>query len=536
MEVIDGPRAGTVATTDEAGRFSMPGTFTGNVTVTASKDGYTPDTRPVLAQGYPSPPGNAGGSWEIAFSLGPLGPSANIAGVYTLTLTADRACTNLPDNARTRSYVATILPGAKSTSFLARLSDARFVSVYNQLEIGIAGDFAGIGNWDIVEQLQDATFLVVGKSRRVVRPIRNHGAVRWLFPVLPHRAEVDDWRGPGSARPAFSATHAITSSRWSGAELENASRERVSLGAERQRRIDFRCAKRRDVRGQERRGEQDHGGRDQHDRLDGVHSVQETLEQLPDSKRQQQADPDADRRDAAALSQHLPQHLTWVRADRDPDAELARAPGHDVRLDSVDADDGQQQRDSPEHREHPGAGSIEPDVEAPVEMIPPRLDTEDGHALVDIPDDAGDCCQHGPFGVLISNPKLQRHGALVVLPKRHVHMRERPGIAKRVLHGGDDADHANGQPDFRSLFVDELNQPPERALSRPETLRERVIDDRDALRGAGCQFGVAEIPAAKHGKSEDSSVVAADDAEHCVNRPRLRIGGAGRSHQATVPD
>jgi Carboxypeptidase regulatory-like domain len=162
VEVIDGPRAGSVATTDEAGRFSMPGTFTGNVTVTASKDGYVPETRPVLAQGYPSPAGNAGGSWEIAFSLGPLGPSASIAGVYTLTLTADRACTNLPDTARTRSYVATIHPGAKSTDFLARLSDARFLSTYNQFAIGIAGDFAGIGNADIVEQLPESTFLVVG--------------------------------------------------------------------------------------------------------------------------------------------------------------------------------------------------------------------------------------------------------------------------------------------------------------------------------------------------------------------------------------
>ena len=151
-------------------------------------------------------------------------------------------------------------------------------------------------------------------------------------------------------------------------------------------------------------------------------------------------------------------------------------------------------------------------------MIPPCLDTEDGHALVDISDDAGDRCQHGPFGVLISNPQLQRHGALVVLSKRHVHMRERPGIAERVLHGRDDADHSNGLPGFWFLFVEELNQPPERALSRPETLRERVIDDCDPLRGAGCQFGVAEIPAAKHGKSEGSSVVAADDAEHCVNR------------------
>lgn len=77
-------------------------------------------------------------------------------------MTADSACTNLPDRARTRTYVATIVPGAKSTTFLARLSDARFLSTYNQLAIGIAGDFAGIGNGDIVEQVQETTYLVVG--------------------------------------------------------------------------------------------------------------------------------------------------------------------------------------------------------------------------------------------------------------------------------------------------------------------------------------------------------------------------------------
>ena len=149
-------------------------------------------------------------------------------------------------------------------------------------------------------------------------------------------------------------------------------------------------------------------------------------------------------------------------------------------------------------------------------------------------DDAGDRGQHGPFGVLVSHPKLQRHGALVVLSERHVHMGGRPGIAERVLHSRDDADHPDGLPDFWSLGVEELNQPSECVLSRPETLRERVVDDRDPLRGAGCQFGVAEIPAAKHGQSEDSRVVAADDAEHGANRSRLRIGGAGRSHVATV--
>ena len=115
-------------------------------------------------------------------------------------------------------------------------------------------------------------------------------------------------------------------------------------------------------------------------------------------------------------------------------------------------------------------------------------------------------------------------------------MREWPGIAERVLHRRDDADHPEWLPRFRSLGVEELNQPPECVLSRPQSLRERIVDDRDPLRGAGCQFGVAEITAAKHGKSEDSRVVAADDAEHGAHRSRLRIGGAGRSDVATVPD
>ena len=167
-------------------------------------------------------------------------------------------------------------------------------------------------------------------------------------------------------------------------------------------------------------------------------------------------------------------------------------------------------------------------------MIPPCLDTEDGHAVVDIPDDAGNRIQHRSFGVLVSNPKLQRHGTLVVLSERHVHMGGRPGIAERVLHSRDDADHTVGPPDFWFRSVEELNRPPECALSGPETLRERVIDDRDSLRGAGCQLGIAEIPAGKLRKSEDSSEVAADGNEHCANRARLRISGAGRSHVATV--
>jgi hypothetical protein len=176
VKVVDGPRAGTVVTTDEAGRFSMPGTFTGTVAVIASKDGYVAQTRTVPFPSVPHPPPPIGelGKWSIAVYLEPLGSSLNIAGLYTLTMTADSACTNLPIEARTRTYTATVVPTA-SSRFVATLSDAGFLSPtpwcnagppglscsYNTVGIGIAGDFASIGS-GIVEQLGETTYLWIG--------------------------------------------------------------------------------------------------------------------------------------------------------------------------------------------------------------------------------------------------------------------------------------------------------------------------------------------------------------------------------------
>ena len=100
-----------------------------------------------------------------------------------------------------------------------------------------------------------------------------------------------------------------------------------------------------------------------------IDPVQEALKKLPGTKRQHQADPDADGRCAAALSQHLSHQGAWLCADRDSNAELARAPRDDVRLDAVDAEHRQEQRDAAEHREHRRAGSIEPHLETVVEVI-----------------------------------------------------------------------------------------------------------------------------------------------------------------------
>jgi hypothetical protein len=178
VEVITGPRAGTAATTDDAGRFSMPGTFTGTITVLASRDGYVSETRevPLHPRSYPPPPSGGTASWEIAVPLEPVGPVTNIAGAYGLTLTADSACTDLPPEARTRTYTATLTPTGRSTSLVGQLSDARFFSTvpcpagrppdsctYNQFGVRIAGDHTGF-YLGTIEQLRETAYLVVSAA------------------------------------------------------------------------------------------------------------------------------------------------------------------------------------------------------------------------------------------------------------------------------------------------------------------------------------------------------------------------------------
>ena len=105
VEVTTGPRAGTRTTTNEAGRFWLPETFSGLVTITAAKDGYLSVTRtvPIRPLPLPTPPGSL--TLDLSFSLEPDGPSANIAGVYGLTLTPTapaRICLPMPGRVPTR--------------------------------------------------------------------------------------------------------------------------------------------------------------------------------------------------------------------------------------------------------------------------------------------------------------------------------------------------------------------------------------------------------------------------------------------------
>jgi hypothetical protein len=139
----------------------MPETFTqATLTLVASKDGYWPETWNFPPAGRPV----EGGTWGFGFSLEPLAPSANLAGEYTLTLTTDNACATLPEEARTRTYTASIVSRWRATTFVGTLSDAQIVPVpvwAPTFQIGVAGDFADL-TLSFVEQLSDGTYLAIG--------------------------------------------------------------------------------------------------------------------------------------------------------------------------------------------------------------------------------------------------------------------------------------------------------------------------------------------------------------------------------------
>jgi hypothetical protein len=210
VEVVDGPSAGRVATTDQWGHFNLPGTFTGTVQLMASKDGYQAQTKSYQLLGPLEryPPGSQIQGW-VAFYLELPVPSANISGQYSFTLTADSACTGLPAEARTRTYTTTIAPD-RPTGFLGRLSGARFLSLgncpplpdactVNWFRLGTAVDDVG-GYIMAIEQLSTTEYLIV--SGVIDGSYRPQGITASLNGSLlhcsgePYQIDIGEWWCP----------------------------------------------------------------------------------------------------------------------------------------------------------------------------------------------------------------------------------------------------------------------------------------------------------------------------------------------------
>jgi hypothetical protein len=162
VTVVDGPRAGTSTTTDAEGRFGYPQAVTNPLTFRASKDGYL--TREAATQ--TSAPG--GRPW-VYIQLETVVLPVNIAGDYTLTLTADNTCVGIPSELRSRTYAVTIEPNSApplrpGTSFTLLSVGSPFLDNYRGFQIGVAGDYVAFSMYNgedfgLVERIAPKTFL-----------------------------------------------------------------------------------------------------------------------------------------------------------------------------------------------------------------------------------------------------------------------------------------------------------------------------------------------------------------------------------------
>jgi hypothetical protein len=117
---------GTESTlTDGAGRYELRGLPGGIIPVRVSKEGYAPWTTNIEL------PRNVPTHFMLIFT----GPSVDLAGNYTVTFTADAACTQLPEFTRTRTYTASVTPTI-TNHYVFSLSGARFHK--NRFEASVA--------------------------------------------------------------------------------------------------------------------------------------------------------------------------------------------------------------------------------------------------------------------------------------------------------------------------------------------------------------------------------------------------------------
>jgi hypothetical protein len=164
VEVVDGPSAGVFATTNTVGHYELPGVISEPAKFRATKEGYAPFTTtpsPRCCQTF------------IYIVLALSTPSVNLAGDYTLTLTADTACSGLPDAVRARTYTVsmTSMPNTPE-NYRAVLGGATFFSSEaGQFFVDVAGTYAHFrfGDWYedgsvIVEEAPPSTYLSITGS------------------------------------------------------------------------------------------------------------------------------------------------------------------------------------------------------------------------------------------------------------------------------------------------------------------------------------------------------------------------------------
>jgi len=155
VEILTGPYAGTRRTTNEEGEYSFLGRFVDVVTIRASRDGYRDRTQTLNL-----PLGVAAPGRFVSFTLPSLVDPTIVLGDFTLTLNVDPACTELPVDARTRTYsiIASTMGGY--TQSIAYVGGATMLDRFNRFVIAISGDYVRFG-LELIEQVADRTYVMI---------------------------------------------------------------------------------------------------------------------------------------------------------------------------------------------------------------------------------------------------------------------------------------------------------------------------------------------------------------------------------------
>ena len=229
VEVVDGPQAGMFTTTNANGEYRLAGAFDETTHFRATKESHVAATWPL-----PAICDRCNPQWWIHFYLEALTPPASIAGDYTLTFVADRACAALPDEVRTRTYAATVTlasrPGEPANSrFDVTVTGGTFIEGYNSFTIGVVGNYvkSDIGDWGhgapgLVEQISTHTYLTVGGA--IATTVLDTSTIAGSFVGAMERCELaGEWGsryscgdGAVSHGRCFSDSHGFSLRRRSG--------------------------------------------------------------------------------------------------------------------------------------------------------------------------------------------------------------------------------------------------------------------------------------------------------------------------------
>ena len=224
IEVVSGQHAGLVSTSDAAGRFEFDQPVASPAIVRATKDGYAVGTNTSIL--------TSDGRAYVGFALASLSPSVAIAGSYTLTISADRACTGLPDDVRTRTYSATIAPSGgaavpANTQFTGTVTGGQFAPHANLFFVGVFGNYVVISTEgegpSIAEDLGSHRYVAFSGAANVSVPADGVSAIAVPFagiieycgmssPIGPYydcRAE----RMPAERHECRSTAHQLTLTR-----------------------------------------------------------------------------------------------------------------------------------------------------------------------------------------------------------------------------------------------------------------------------------------------------------------------------------